>query len=371
MLSNYGQGANTTTLEYKIPRTYQYTLGFQHQLRRDIAFDVAFAGNFCGWTPTNHDIGFPQDDPGLALLQQAIADPALFNANLPNPFLGLLPATTGRGSASTQSRESLLNAYALWGGLSDNNISRQTFRSDALQVRFDKKMIGDELSSFGSLSLGVSYTFSKEYALLCCAGPSYINGDSNFRYQLDSNNKTQALAFHGIWDPPIGKGRHFSANVHGISDKMASGWRVDYLLSYISGFPVGIPNIINYCGDWAHYTDPKTGQNTGQTEFHWFNNNPSCYAQFPTYRDRISYNPPRFSGNVNNPAAPQLNIAVEKNTQISERYKLQFRAEAFNITNTPIRNPPNTTFPSATFGQLPESQYNFPRLVQLALKFFF
>ena len=52
-------------------------------------------------------------------------------------------------------------------------------------------------------------------------------------------------------------------------------------------------------------------------------------------------------------------------------YSLQFWAESFNITNTPIRGGPNTTFLSATFGQLPESQLNFSRLVQLAMKLYF
>ncbi len=371
LLANYGQGANGTTLVYKIPRTYQYNLGIQRTLPGQILLDVAFSGNFAGNTPTSHDLGFPQDAAGLGYLKQAIADPAAFNTNLPNPFLGILPTTTGRGSATTQSRESLLNSYALWGGVSDNNISRQYFRSDAMQMRVEKRNIGGATGAGGVLTTVFSWTFGKQYALLCCAGPTYLNGDSNNRYQLDSNNKTHELAFSGVWDLPIGKGRHFAANVSGVSDKLISGWKADYIFSYGSGFPVGIPNVLNKCGDYTHYIDPATGKATGQTEFHWFNNNPNCYAQYTTYADRLSYNPPRFSGNVNSPAKPQVNFALAKNTTISERYSLQFRAESFNLTNTPIRPGPNTTFPSATFGQLPETQNNFPRLVQLALKLYF
>jgi hypothetical protein len=67
-----------------------------------------------------------------------------------------------------------------------------------------------------------------------------------------------------------------------------------------------------------------------------------------------------------------LNVAIEKNTTFGERYKLQFRAESFNITNTAIRpGPGSTTYTSPTFGILPENQNNFPRLVQLALKLYF
>ena len=65
-------------------------------------------------------------------------------------------------------------------------------------------------------------------------------------------------------------------------------------------------------------------------------------------------------------------MALAKDTQFGERYKLQFRAESFNISNTVIRGGPITnTFTSAGFGQLPKSQNNFPRLVQLALKLYF
>jgi hypothetical protein len=229
-------------------------------------------------------------------------------------------------------------------------------------MRFQKRAFGGS-SAAGSHQWVFAWTFSKEYALLCCAGPSYINGDSNFRYQLDSNNKTEEFAFSGIWDLPIGKGRHFGASASGIAGKLLANWRADYAMTYISGFPVGLPNLINYCGRW----DAGSKQN----EFHWFNNDPTCYAQFPANAGAFSYLPPRFSGNVNNPAVPQLNFAIAKDTEFREHYKLTFRAESFNITNTAIRPGPDTGFPSTTFGQLPERQQNFPRLVQLAMKLYF
>jgi hypothetical protein len=325
--------------------------------------DLAFAGNFAGNTPTGHDLGFPNDGAGLALQNAAIADPSVFSAQVPNPFLGLLPNTTGLGTASTVSRGSLLQMWPLWGGISDSNLSRATFRSDALQLRYEKKSFGGSSSAAGVLTWVVSWTFSKEYSLTCCAGPSWINGDQNLRYALDSNNKTQQFAFSGVWDLPLGAGRRFGGNLQGFAGKLVNGWRADYILTYISGYPVGLPNLINYCGQW----DAGSAQN----EFHWFNNNASCYAQFPANAGGLSYQPPRFSGNVNNPAAPQLNLAIAKTTTFRERYKLTFRAESFNLTNTSIRPGPSTTFPSTTFGVLPESQQNFPRLVQLAMKFLF
>ncbi|HEV2446581.1 MAG TPA: hypothetical protein VGS58_11685, partial [Candidatus Sulfopaludibacter sp.] len=66
----------------------------------------------------------------------------------------------------------------------------------------------------------------------------------------------------------------------------------------------------------------------------------------------------------------------EKYTTFKERYKIQLRAEAFNLTNTPILGSAsgpsiNTSFTAATFGILPQSQSNFPRFFQLAAKLYF
>ena len=135
---------------------------------------------------------------------------------------------------------------------------------------------------------------------------------------------------------------------------------------------MSLPQAINFCGQYTQYVDPTTGALTPQSNAHWFNNNPKCYANFPSNTTSFTGLPQRFSGNVENPAAPQLNLALEKITKIGERYSVQFRAEAFNITNTPILGGPgSTTFTSATFGIIPNSQNNFPRIIQMSLKLFF
>jgi hypothetical protein len=59
-----------------------------------------------------------------------------------------------------------------------------------------------------------------------------------------------------------------------------------------------------------------------------------------------------------------------KRTAITERFNLEFRAEAFNLFNrvqfgTPDRG--QTTSANNTFGQI-TSQQNNPRLLQMALR---
>jgi hypothetical protein len=53
---------------------------------------------------------------------------------------------------------------------------------------------------------------------------------------------------------------------------------------------------------------------------------------------------------------------------VPEGIKAQFRTEALNVTNTPQFYGPNTTFTSAAFGLI-TSQANYPRLIQLGVRF--
>jgi hypothetical protein len=61
-----------------------------------------------------------------------------------------------------------------------------------------------------------------------------------------------------------------------------------------------------------------------------------------------------------------------KDFDLMETTKLQFRAETFNLTNTPNFNTPGTSFGSGGFGTINGTASNQnPRQIQLALKFLF
>lgn len=70
-----------------------------------------------------------------------------------------------------------------------------------------------------------------------------------------------------------------------------------------------------------------------------------------------------------------MDLSLFKQFATSERTHLEFRAEFFNITNTPqFANPAFTDFTNtATFGQITSLRdgANDPRQVQFALKFYF
>jgi hypothetical protein len=78
-----------------------------------------------------------------------------------------------------------------------------------------------------------------------------------------------------------------------------------------------------------------------------------------------------FLPGIRTPRPPQVNASLFKTFNLTEAIHLQFRAEAFNLTNTPWFGVPNTAINSPNFGQVAKVQANDPRSLQLALRLSF
>jgi hypothetical protein len=75
------------------------------------------------------------------------------------------------------------------------------------------------------------------------------------------------------------------------------------------------------------------------------------------------------AGSVRGPGTWQFDLAVSRTFQIREAQKIDFRAEAFNVTNSFRMDDPVTRLNSNTFGQVLSAKD--PRIMQFALKWVF
>jgi len=352
LLTNVGSGLSIDTRSLPIPRIYEFSFGIQRELPFGMVIEASYSGN----RDVHEPVGQQWGNDSLTDFNLAHQDPSYLNTSLPNPFRGILPAATGFGTSTGINAYDLRRPYPIFPGVFVNTNPVGKYWYDSLQVFLEKRVLSTRAA--GILTFGVSYTFGKGFEA------NHRLNDWNFSepliHELDNLDKPQNVAFHGVWDLPFGENRRFFPVQGPIGGALLNGWSFDWILTYTSGYPVGKPNAIFSCGDYR-----VKDQNFNQ----WFNNDvKDCYQDYQPYSLRNVED--RFP-NIRNPSAPQLNMALQKSFKLSERFTFQFRAESFNVSNTPIMPGPNTDWRSPQFGKVTLQQQNFPRLVQLAGKLYF
>jgi hypothetical protein len=149
---------------------------------------------------------------------------------------------------------------------------------------------------------------------------------------------------------------------------LLGGWQVNGIMTVESGTPIalaapgvnGIGNRPNVRSGVAYKVDKPTIDR-------WFN------------RDAFENPAPYTFGNVGRTLPDlhsdgmfNLDFSLFKNFQLTERFKLQFRAEAFNLTNTPTFDTPDRTVTSQNMGVISATAFNpKPREIQFALRLLF
>jgi hypothetical protein len=182
----------------------------------------------------------------------------------------------------------------------------------------------------------------------------------------------QSLTVSFVYPLPLGQGQYFFGGVHGLTDKFVSGWNFDGILTFQKGDPlniVAIPNTSNSFGGGLRpnvVAGCKKGRPSGVSKLtEYFNT--ECFSM----PDPFTFgNESRTDGAIRSPGIANWDVALMKETGITERLKLQFRAEAFNLFNRVQFGPPGQVFTSggvSSFGVL-SSQVNNPRLIQFGLR---
>lgn len=183
---------------------------------------------------------------------------------------------------------------------------------------------------------------------------------------------TSQASLSATYELPFGRGRHWLSDVPHLESKLVSGWQLNGIATILSGFPFTPLIGANRSGDGdvrnpdrpslaPGFTGPIVTGNPGQ----WFNPAAFVLPAPGTYGDL-------GRGTFRGPGLGDFDLSVFKNTSITERTNLQFRAEFFNIFNRANYGPPNTTVFSGTAfspsAGLITTTATFPRQIQLGLK---
>lgn len=186
---------------------------------------------------------------------------------------------------------------------------------------------------------------------------------------------TQQGSVSARYELPFGPGKHWLNATHGAQRALASGWELNGISTFLSGFPLTPLVGSNRSGDGdtrnpdrPNYAVGFSGPIVTHNPAQWYN--PAAFAlpMVGTYGDA-------GRGILRGPGLADVDFSITKTTALTERTALQFRLEAFNIFNRVNFGAPNTTvFSGATTslqaGSITTLATN-PRQIQFGLKFLF
>jgi hypothetical protein len=304
----------------------QYNLTLQYQPWNNWLIEAAYLGNHGVRLMTSQAINYDQINPAYLSLGSALVQ------SVPNPFYGTF--TTGPLSLPTVARQQLLLPYPQYNSVNGNYDFQGSSKYNAFTLKIEKRF------SQG-FSILASYAVSK---LLDCAASNKtasipVVNWYNLQAECGKGNEDlpQRMVLTALWEIPFAKSQH------GWKRQVLDGWHLNTVTTLQAGNTIPLtaggtanrPNVVPGC-------DPSLPESTlGQ----WFNT--KCF----TIPAPFTYgNAAKTISDVAGPGLQTIDASVFKDFAIKEKYTLTFRAETFNLFNTPFFALPSGDVQSASFG---------------------
>jgi len=333
-------------------QVYEWNMGIQYQAFKNLVLEAAYSG--VRGTHLTSRVNLNQIPFGKALAGQNTQASRLF-PNVGNQVV--MDSSTGN------------NSY------------------NALNLRAEKRLG----SGFNFLA---NYTWSKNLESNGSGGNTAFSQSGGTTNPLDSWNLHKEKSYAPLdvphvfvasagYELPFGAGKTF-LNRRSIGSAILGGWQLNGIVTLEKGFPTDIRtslipatnqlfatfNVPNAVPGVSMYL-PNAGPNG------YFN--PAAFSQ-PGQVLNVNGTPIILFGDLarraaRGPGTKNLDFSVFRNFGIAERFNLQFRAEAFNLTNTPTfflpsANSPALTIGNPSFGKLNSSSAT-GRQIQFGLKLYF
>jgi Carboxypeptidase regulatory-like domain/TonB-dependent Receptor Plug Domain/TonB dependent receptor len=323
----------------KRPYADQWNIGVQQQ----VTSNAVLTANYVGSVGRRLDIGGAYN-VAMVAGGNANCPVATPNCGAPFPYIGATAYDRSQGKSSY----------------------------NALQVSLNGKQQH-------GLTYLVSYTWSKSLDLGCTGwyGVEGCSIQNPYNLQADkgpsATDLPQIFSAAWVYTLPFGKGSKMSSS-NPIVNALIGGWNLNGVLSFSSGTPFDVGT----SQDIAHTGNYNYGNGYGYERANLVgsrypsNKNPNEWINVASF----AYPAPNTFGNLGRDSLrsdwnKNLDLSVFRQFPITERFRMEFRFEMFNATNTPVWAVPVSNLDTTSlFGKVTHTA-NIPRQLQFGLKLYF
>jgi hypothetical protein len=377
-LTGVGASINAIQHNWSSPYVQDYTVGIQYAITKNDVLDVAYVGNHGQRLPVSGSLNSNQiPDEFIAQAAQEYAASGhnpLFD-ELPNPFYTqtTINANGGCGlQGQTVQRYQLERPFPEYCDIYNQQvpIGFDTYNSmivtwthrfsHGLQVlaSYNRSKWLDDVTGNSAWSWGASNQEFRD------------NTNIAMNKAVDASDVPNSLVVSYIYQLPIGRGQAVGTHMPRSVDAVVGGWQVSGISTFRNGLPLGLTDDNNTSYSMGGGQTPDqvhkpmsvhrtwNGAGTGIVDFDTTAFQQAASFTFGNTQRNLSY--------MRGPGTDNTDFSLQKYFMIRERWKLQVRADAFNVFNHPYFTNPDTGLGDTNFGLI--SGAFQPREIQGAVK---
>ena len=351
--TNLGGIANLDEYELRPQVNDRFNISYQKDIWKGVVVDLNYFFNWASGVP--YDKNLNMMDPAFRYEYGA-----LLNTPVANPFRNYLTVDKFPGqlrNASTVNLGTLLVPYPQYSQvLQRNTDDGRNMRTHTFEVRAQRPFTR-------GISLLVAYAYNREHREewfddIAQYEVFQSNGESGWEWR-----PTDAPAHRAVtavtWQLPVGRGRALLTDASLLVDAVLGGWQITGTGRYYSGRPLLFNQSLRVTGD------PKLDDPTNDR---WFDT-----SKFSGLQDSFSprTSPWYFDGLVG-PGVFVTDFTLTKMFNLTDKYRLEARIEAYNALNNIMWDNPDLNVSSPNFGKVTRKRLAWSgREIQFGMRFVF
>ena len=348
-----GLGGAVSLDQYQLRPQVNDRINFSYQ--RELAWKTIFEASYflnLG-TRVPYDVNLNMMDPAFRYEQKTA-----LNTQVSNPFFGYLTPDKFPGALRnnrTVTLGSLLVPYPQYGTITQTNTNGKRLNTQTIELRGQRPFNN-------GFSVLVAYAYNRErvqqwfddianYQVLTSGG------EEGWQWR-PTDTPVHRLTTAFTWQIPVGRGRAVGTDWNAAMDALLGNWQYTASGRFYSGRPVFFGTSYLVSGD------PTLDS---PTRDRWFDVSKFAVQDSFTPRSNAWY----YDG-LNGPAAAFTDMTLTKAFQMSSRYRVEARIEAYNVFNMIVWDQPEVNLANANFGKVTRKRVDSNgREIQIGVRFVF